>query len=108
MTATRRRARAQGSPGQEGKKSSLFPGPDVFFLVFAATKGAQMDSQILGLKVASFIFGVISLLQLLRLVMRVEISVAGSQLALWPSAVAVVVLGGLSLWLWKLARSAAR
>ncbi|PYJ09224.1 MAG: hypothetical protein DMF06_10650 [Verrucomicrobia bacterium] len=67
-----------------------------------------MDSQILGLKVASFIFGLISLLQLLRFLMRVEISVAGNQLPLWPSAVAFVVLGALSLWLWKLARSAAR
>ena len=67
-----------------------------------------MDSQILGLKVAAFIFGLISLLQLLRFVMHVGISVAGNQLPLWPSAVAFVVLGGLSIWLWKLARSAGR
>ena len=62
-----------------------------------------MDSKILGLKVASFIFGLISLAQLLRLVMRAEIIVAGYQLPLWPSALAFAILGGLSLWLWKLA-----
>ena len=65
-----------------------------------------MDSQILGLKVASFIFGLIGLAQLVRLMMRAEISVAGNQLPLWPSAVAFAVLGALSLWLWKLARAA--
>ena len=65
-----------------------------------------MDSKILGLKVASFIFGLISLAQLLRLVMRAEIVVAGYQLPLWPSALAFAILGGLSLWLWKLALSA--
>ena len=36
-----------------------------------------MDSKILGLKVASFLFGLISLAQLLRLVMRAEVFVAG-------------------------------
>jgi hypothetical protein len=36
-----------------------------------------MNSQILGLRVASIIFGLISLLQLLRLVIQPEVLVAG-------------------------------
>jgi hypothetical protein len=62
-----------------------------------------MKSQILGLRVAGTIFGLMTLAQLARLVIRPEILVAGYQLPLWPSALAVVVLGGLSAWMWELA-----
>ena len=67
-----------------------------------------MNSQVLGLRVASIIFGLMSLAQLLRLVIQPEVLVAGNQLPLWPSALAFVVLGGLSIWLWKLSRTAPR
>ena len=43
--------------------------------------------------------------QLGRLAMRPEVIVAGHSVPLWPSMVAVIVLGGLSVWLWKLTRS---
>jgi len=61
-----------------------------------------MKSQILGLRVASAIFGLIMLAQVMRLVIRPEVVVAGHLVPLWPSALAVVILGGLCLWLWKL------
>jgi hypothetical protein len=64
-----------------------------------------MNSQILGLKVAGIIFGLMCLAQLLRLVIRPEVLVAGHQLPLWPSGLALVILGGMSLWLWKLSRT---
>jgi hypothetical protein len=64
-----------------------------------------MKSQVLGLRVASIVFGFMSLAQLARLIMRAELMVAGYKLPLWPSALACVLLGGLSLWLWKLART---
>ena len=64
-----------------------------------------MNPQILGLRVASIIFGLMSLAQLVRLVIRPEIRVAGHQMPLWPSALALVILGGLSIWMWKLART---
>jgi hypothetical protein len=64
-----------------------------------------MNSQILGLKVAGIIFGLMCLAQLLRLVTRLEVLVAGHQLPLWPSGLALVILGGMSLWLWKLSRT---
>ena len=61
-----------------------------------------MKAQILGLRVASVIFGLITLAQVARLVIRPEVLVAGHLIPLWPSALAVVILGGLCLWLWKL------
>jgi hypothetical protein len=67
-----------------------------------------MNSQVLGLRVASIIFGLMSLAQLLRLVIQPEVLVAGHQMPLWPSVLALVILGGLSIWLWKLSRIAPR
>ena len=66
-----------------------------------------MNLQILGLRIASVIFGLISLVQILRLVIRPEVLIAGHQLPLWPSVLAVVILGGLSVWMWKISRVAA-
>jgi hypothetical protein len=68
-------------------------------------RATNMNSQILGLKIAGFVFGLMSLVQLLRLVLRPEVLVAGHQVPLWPSALAFVLLGGLSLWMGKLAKS---
>ena len=62
-----------------------------------------MSSQITGLRVAGAVFGLLTLAQLLRLIFRPEILVAGHMLPLWPSLLAVVILGGLSVWMWSLA-----
>jgi hypothetical protein len=64
-----------------------------------------MNPQILGLRIASIIFGLMSLAQLARLVIRPEVLVAGHLMPLWPSALALVILGGLSIWMWKLGRT---
>jgi len=61
-----------------------------------------MNSQIIGLRVASIVFGLVCLAQLLRLLTRVEVVVAGHAVPLWPNAVAFVVTGALSLWMWRL------
>ena len=61
-----------------------------------------MKTQIVGLRVASVIFGLITVAQVMRLVIRPEVLVAGHLVPLWPSALAVVILGGLCLWLWNL------
>ncbi|OPY82294.1 MAG: hypothetical protein A4E65_00829 [Syntrophorhabdus sp. PtaU1.Bin153] len=63
-----------------------------------------MKSQAWGLRVASVIFGLISIAQLMRLVMRLAIVVEGRAVPLWPSMLAFMIMGGLSFWLWKLAR----
>jgi hypothetical protein len=67
-----------------------------------------MNSRILGLRVAGAIFGLMCLAQVFRLISRAEVVVAGYQLPLWASVVAVVILGCLSLWLLKLSRNAAQ
>jgi hypothetical protein len=62
-----------------------------------------VNSQVvLSLRVAAAIFGLVCLAQLLRLITRAEIIVAGNHVPLWPSAVAVVISGAMSFWLWKL------
>jgi len=63
-----------------------------------------MRTQIVGLRVASIIFGLMSVAQLARLIINPEILIVGHRLPLWPSALAVVILAGLSLWLYKLSR----
>jgi hypothetical protein len=55
--------------------------------------------------VASIVFGLMALGQLVRLAIGPEVLVAGHLMPLWPSALAFVILGGLSLWMWKLART---
>ncbi|MBU3890248.1 hypothetical protein FM996_10950 [Methylosinus sporium] len=63
-----------------------------------------MDSQITGLKVAAVIFGLMALGQAGRLATQPDIQVGGASMPLWPSAVALIVLLGLCLWLWRLAK----
>jgi hypothetical protein len=67
-----------------------------------------MASPVLGLRVASVVFALLSLGQLVRLIVQPRILVAGYEMPLWPSALALVVLAGLSYWMWKLARMAGR
>jgi hypothetical protein len=64
-----------------------------------------MNSQSVGLRVASVVFGLVCLAQLARLVTQVEVMVAGRVFPLWPNAVAAVVAGGLCLWMWRLSSS---
>ncbi|WP_411728303.1 hypothetical protein [Methyloglobulus sp.] len=61
-----------------------------------------MNPQIIGLRVSGTVFGLMSLAQLIRLLIRPDILVAGYTMPLWPSVLAFVILGGLSLWMWKL------
>jgi hypothetical protein len=61
-----------------------------------------MKTQILGLRVGSVVFGLAGLVQLARVVLQPEVVVAGYVVPLWPSVVAVVVLGGLCAWLGRL------
>ena len=62
-----------------------------------------MKAQTTGLRVAAIVFALIALAQLLRFVMRLDVVVASNVIPLWPSAVAVIIAGGLSIWLWWLA-----
>lgn len=61
-----------------------------------------MNSRVNGLRVAGVVFGLMAIAQLTRLVAGAEVLVAGYALPLWPSVVALIFLGSLSVWMWKL------
>lgn len=61
-----------------------------------------MNSRILGLRVASAVFGIMFLGQLTRLLMHVGVQIGSHAVPFWPSGVALVVLGVLCVWLWRL------
>jgi hypothetical protein len=64
---------------------------------------AQMvNSRTFGLRVASVVFALVCLLQLFRLVTGFEVLVAGQAMPLWANAIAFLVAGGLSYWMWLL------
>jgi len=66
-----------------------------------------MSSQTCGLRVASVVFGLMCLAQLLRIITRLEIAVGGHHVPLKISAVVVVVAGALCVWLWLLSSKSA-
>lgn len=67
-----------------------------------------MHSQIMGLRVAGILFGLMFLGQLIRLAIQPDVIVAGHTVPLWPSMIAVVIFGGLSVWMWTLTRHTTR
>jgi hypothetical protein len=64
----------------------------------------SMKAQILGLRMAGVLFGLMSLAQLARLIIRPTVVIEGYALPLWPSVLAFVFLGSLSIWMLKLSR----
>ncbi len=67
-----------------------------------------MNSQITGLRVASVVFGLITIPQLVGLVVRPEVLVAGHLIPFWPSVLAIIIFGGLSILMWNLARTSTK
>ncbi|SHG22355.1 hypothetical protein SAMN04487965_3547 [Microbulbifer donghaiensis] len=61
-----------------------------------------MNSPKCGLRLASVLFGLMSLGQLWRLIAQPEVLVGGAAFPTWPSALAFIVLLLLSAWLWRL------
>jgi len=61
-----------------------------------------MNSRINGLRVASVVFGLMFLGQLVRLLSQLKVMVGSVAVPLWCSGVALVFLGVLSFWLWRL------
>jgi hypothetical protein len=61
------------------------------------------SSQVNGLRVSSVLFGIISIVHLVRLFTGPEVFIGSHRLGVIPSLVAVVVFGSLSIWLSRLA-----
>ena len=57
------------------------------------------------LLIAGIIFGLIALLQLVRLVRQFEVMINGQMIPLWASGVAFIVALILSFWMFKARRS---
>ena len=51
--------------------------------------------------VAAILFGLVALVQLLRVILRVQVTAGGHDIPVWASAVAFVVLGAFGMWLWR-------
>jgi hypothetical protein len=56
----------------------------------------------MGLRTAGIVFAIVCVVHLLRVVTGVEVLVGGHQLPVWVNAVACVITGSLSIWMWKL------
>ena len=66
-----------------------------------------MKSQILGLRVAGTVFALVCLGDLLRVITRADVLIAGRQIPVWVNVLGVLIAGGLSLWMWRLSSRAA-
>jgi uncharacterized membrane protein len=61
-----------------------------------------MNSPILGLRIASVVFGLISLGQLLRILFHIQVIVGSHLVGRRWSAIVVILTAGLCAWLWSL------
>lgn len=67
-----------------------------------------MNSQTLGLRVASVIFGLVGLGHLLRILLKMQLVVGGWYVQRRWNVVAVIVCGALCIWLWQLSTQGAK
>jgi hypothetical protein len=51
--------------------------------------------------VAAILFWLISLAQLVRVLLRVEVTAGGVTIPLWVSVLAFIVLAALGVWVWR-------
>ncbi len=61
-----------------------------------------MNTSVMGLRVASVVFGLAGIAHLLRLLMELEVMIAGHRVPVWFSAPGFIVAGALCWWLWRL------
>lgn len=61
-----------------------------------------MNTSVMGLRVASVIFGLAGIAHLLRLLMELEAMIAGHRVPVWFSAPGFIIAGALCWWLWRL------
>ena len=61
-----------------------------------------MNSQIVGLRVAGAIFGLVCVLHVLRIGLAIDVVFAGRHLPMWLSVAGAIFTGALSFWFWRL------
>jgi hypothetical protein len=69
-----------------------------------------MNAQVVALRVAAIVFGLMCVAQLTRVVVfpGVEVLVGGHRFPLWVNVIAAVVLAGLAFWMWRVSYFAGR
>jgi hypothetical protein len=80
------------------------PVNDFLDLAARAHSDGTMNSQKVGLRVASLFFALFALGHLLRLLSEVEVIVGTQTIPLWISAPLAVIAALLSFWLWELSK----
>ncbi len=73
----------------------------------ATGKNARMNSPTTGLRVSSIIFALFGIGHILRLIKHAPVIVGSHHIPMSVSIVALIVAGGLSLWMWRLSNSKA-
>jgi hypothetical protein len=79
--------------------------PRIVFLVTnrqATDKNARMNSPTTGLRISSIIFALFGIGHILRLIKHAPVIVGSHHIPMSVSIVALIVAGGLSLWMWRL------
>ena len=65
-----------------------------------------MNSQQTGLRIASVIFGLVTLAHVVRLFRHAKISVATHVIPMEVSWIGIIVFGALCIWMWRLSAAA--
>ena len=66
------------------------------------SKNPHMNSQTTGLRVASIVFALFALGHILRLIKHAQVTVGTHHAPMWVSVIALIIAGGLSIWMWRL------
>ena len=66
------------------------------------SKNPRMNSQTTGLRVASIVFALFALGHILRLIKHAQVTVGTHHAPMWVSVIALIIAGGLSIWMWRL------
>jgi len=65
-------------------------------------KNPCMNSQKTGLRVASIVFALFAVGHILRLINHAQVTVGTHHAPMWVSVIALIIAGGLSIWMWRL------
>ena len=66
------------------------------------SKNPRMNSQKTGLRVASIVFALFAVGHILRLIKHAQVTVGTHHAPMWVSVIALIIAGGLSIWMWRL------
>jgi len=65
-------------------------------------KNPRMNSPTTGLRVASIVFALFAVGHILRLIKHAQVTVGTHHAPMWVSVIALIIAGGLSIWMWRL------